>query len=209
MISVAIKARHIKALIPIAAKNDPRSYLTGIYVEVGQSESRIVACDWHCLGVIRSDFGHDNEDVSEPVAVIIPIYVAQILAKGKTEIQLHIGDKKDLGLERDCQAVTEDGATIGFASLDGEYPQWRRAAELGKTDDTSPAQFQSNLISKFAKTAKVLGDAKGDFVIWHRGQDEAAGVYMTFEPDFFGVIMPMRQDKKSGTPDWAISKLYN
>lgn len=207
MISVAIKPIHIKALIPLAAKNDPRTYLTGIFVEVAETESRIVACDGHCLGVIRSDFGHGDAEITEPVAVIIPMYVAQILAKGKTEFRLNIGENKNLGLERDCQAITEDGATIGFASLDGEYPNWRRVADLPRTEDTSPAHFQSGLVAKFSKTAKVLGDRKGNFIIWHRGPDEAAGVYMTFEPDFFGVMMPYRIDTKSGTPDWAISKL--
>jgi len=200
---IAIQPRHIKALLPLAGKSDARFYLNSIYLEANETQSRLVARNGHLLGVIKSDFGLDE---GGSIAVIIPRYVADVLAKFKTEFVLEIGERKDLGIERDCTAIAEDTTKVGFTSMDGEYPNWRRVASLGAGEESSTAQFQSRYIAAFAKTAKALGDTHGNILIWHRG-DEGAGVYIECDSNFFGVIMPINEKLRSGTPNWIAEEL--
>jgi len=201
---LTISPRHIKALLPLAGKDDARYYLNGIYIEANESQSRIVACNGVCLGVIRSEFGIDE---AESVTIIIPRHVAEVLSKLKTEFILEIGEKKNLGMERDCTAISEKGPNVGFTSLDGEYPQWRKVVSFEQDVEAAPAQFAHKYLAAFAKTAKALGESTGSILIWQRGED-SAGVYVQCERDFFGVLMPLRdQYSRSGTPDWAVETL--
>lgn len=200
---IVIDPKYIRALIPLAGKDDIRFYLNSIYLEANAFGSKLVALDGHCAGVIRSDFPLDEIGESEDaISLIIPLYIAQILAKEKREFTLEVGERKDVSTMRDCAATISDDVRISFTSMDGEYPNWRRVAVLGKSEEATPSQFNPKLIVAFSKTAKALGSKDGHIMIWHRGE-QAAGVYIETERNFFGVLMPMSSRfLKSGTPDW-------
>jgi len=202
---IAIDPKYIRALIPLAGKDDIRFYLNSVYLEANAFGSRLVACNGTCAGVIRSDFPLDDiEEGEDRVTLIIPLHIAQVLAKAKKEFVLEIGPRKDVSTMRDCTAILGEDIHIGFTSMDGEYPNWRKVADLGEPEEAKAAQFSTKLIAAFSKTAKALGSKSGSILIWHRGEN-AAGVYVETESNFFGVLMPLREGySRRGTPNWIL-----
>ena len=73
----SIKQSQLKAMLNLAAKQDIRFYLCGVFVEFNQQTTRLVATCGHKLGV----FNHHSENNQGAGSLIIPRSVIENLPK--------------------------------------------------------------------------------------------------------------------------------
>ena len=217
MFTVTIEKRHILALSVIAAKADVRYYLNGLCIETGPTESRVIACDGHRLGVIRGQAPeYGAQGFGESQQVIIPIDAFKGIKKAKK------GEADSVVISVNAPDYQiQDGDTIRAGKLvDGKFPDWRRVCDVRDLSNV-PQQFQPGYIGDFGRVSGILGN-KSEYVgIAHNGEvkdaegnvthsDGAAIVTVPGCPEFFAVVMPWRIDKTdiaTAAPHWVMDNL--
>lgn len=98
----------IKALVLVAAKDDIRPYLNGVYIN--PREGHAVATDGHSLVAVKLPQIIDADDI------IIPIDVCKLIAKKNEPISIKL----------DENVITCKLGKIGFAPIEGDYPNYKR-----------------------------------------------------------------------------------
>lgn len=192
MTTTIINARHLRAVIHCAGKNDIRYYLNGVYVEALPDETRVVATTGYVCAVFRSAATNP-----EPFNVIIPRATVEAfvkLAKGVKHVDVTVADGT-------CRLSCASGS-LPFAPIVGRFPDYRQLFPQAPSGET--AQFNPELLVAFSKVAKAMG-AKAYPEIAHNGTGPAL-VRINAVHDFAGVIMPFRQPVKTlDVPDtsWA------
>lgn len=186
-----IQRKQLRALLNFAAVKDIRYYLCGVHVRQDNRGTILEATDGHALGMLRID------DSPKPVnyCIIRTEHVKQL-----------IGSKKDANQFIDfnvseCGDVTASacGLVYTFKKEDAAFPDTQRVTPKDSQED-GPAQFDVNLLVKFAQCAIDLEvSKKGHFGIRHRGASNSALVDIGLE-EFVGVVMPLRVETPSAMP---------
>lgn len=178
-----IKQSQLKAMLNLAAKQDIRFYLCGVFVEFNQQTTRLVATCGHKLGVLN----HPSEDNQGAGSLIIPREVIENLPKaGKFDPELTITSEDKEGFWKISAAGTQ---TI-FAEIDGKFPDYRRVCQF--TTDGTAASFNYEYLVQFLKVQHALGGSKGSTLNLYQNGNSSALVHLEGVPNFAGVIMPMR-----------------
>lgn len=186
MEAILLPKNSLKAMAILASKQDIRYYLNGVLVESTGAYTRLVATDGHLLGVFQiSETAHEDKSFS----IIIP---NEIIAKL---------DKQDNFLSCVDGKWNIDG--ISFTPVEGKYPDYMRVLPV-KPASGETAQFNPELINRFAKCSKLLNGTKYP-VIAHNGGSSAL-IDLGLDC-FIGVVMPMRNEVKiKETPEWLRAK---
>jgi DNA polymerase III sliding clamp (beta) subunit (PCNA family) len=174
----------LRALLPLAPKNDIRRYLNGVYIDFQPTKTIYVATNGAVLGLYTEAV--ENECV---FSVTIPgDVVKQLKPKSGTA---KWGDLI-FNPEANTARITNPGAgqDFGFTPLDGKYPDYTKVIPSNTSGEV--AQFDAELLSLFAQVNKALG-AKfpGRIKIDHNGE-RGALVHFARDAAFTGVIMPFR-----------------
>lgn len=187
-----IPRRLLAAVAPIAASQDIRYYLNGVFLEPTAGPTRLVATDGNMLAVAR----FVGAEPGIP-AMIIPNAAVTHAIKSKTDVVrlAHIsGNKWEL-------------AGCVFEPVEGVYPDYRRAIPRGASGEAGA--FNAELLGAFVKSGKALKQ-KGAPILRQNGPESAALVHFYNEDDFIGVIMPMRHFTEKypdpGVPTWGADR---
>ena len=181
----SIKQSQLKAMLNLAAKQDIRYYLNGVFVEFNQTTTRLVVTDGHKLGV----FNHHSENNQGAGSLIIPRSVIENLPKaGKFDPELTI--TKFDGNATGWTIVIPGGTQIVFQQIEGVFPDYRRVCQF--TTDGTVANFNYEYLVQFLKVQHALGGSKGDTLNLYQNGNSSALVHLEGVPNFVGVIMPMR-----------------
>nr|WP_249180058.1 DNA polymerase III subunit beta [Burkholderia dolosa] len=174
----------LKAAQILAAQQDIRYYLNGVFIEATPFETRLVATDGHKAGVFR--YAVENDVLAgATVEVIIPHEAIDRLKAAKSDmtavVRLEVED-------RQCSlCVDAMGARIQFVAVDGRYPDYRRI--FPKTMSGVPGQYRADLLMDFAKAAKLL--IKKSPAVMPRLTYNGSCARVSFDDydDFAGVVM--------------------
>jgi len=197
----------LKAMSEIAPAKEIRSYLVGVYFECNQKSTRLVATDGHCLGVYEAS--RENQIGGGAINFIMPLDVIKMLKavdKQCEEITITIEFKHATRLDLITGGTiqVEGGPAITWAAVGGLFPDYIRV--LPKTMSGETAQFDPAIVQKFVKVGKFLGlSAKNGVPISHNGNGSA--LICVGDPNFIGVIMPMRIKPITSIPAQFLTRL--
>jgi DNA polymerase-3 subunit beta len=194
MQNATIRTDLLRAVLHLAAKGDMRYYLNGVFFEVSENRTLLVATDGHAMGIAASAWGGNT--LSENL--IIARDVIEMALRAKTpEVVLQ---KRDDG--------TWQLGSVSFTPVDGKYPEWRHV--VPKQCSGELQQFNPLILAKFAKSRSELSREKGEsagssITLSHNGEAGAL-VSIGQDDEFFGVVMPRRgaSDLKA-PPAWALA----
>lgn len=196
-ISVTVPANVIHCLLHFAAQKDVRYYLNGIYIRIGQHATHLVASDGSKLGAYRVRYSQPGpQDVVEAIA---PRELFRTVpSKGDVVLRVTPGSPTRIAIEY-------HGKLQGVPAIDGRYPDWRKI--MPRSVSGAPAQWLPQNLALVLKASECLKKRykKGYLTtcrIGHNGQD--AAILDFGDPDFTGVIMPLRDDSSPKTlPAWV------
>lgn len=209
-IKLTVPAEIIAALKLFAAVKDVRYYINGINLEIGATESRLVATNGHSLACARIE--SPQKIAREPLTdIIIPGDLLKHI-KGKGEVVITVGPpetstntKGEVVPVSSARPVTlaYAGTTMSGKTLDGKFPTWRRVIPSKVTGE--PAQFNPNYVGDLGKAYAALHGTKKDpkVAIAHNGSD--AALIDLGNEDFIAVLMPLRPGTVSvpkAPPTW-------
>lgn len=198
--SIEINVKHLKAASRIAAKNDIRYYLTGVYVEATPSQTILAATDGHAMIILR----HEAENkITGTARLIMPKHIVAMLTKGSLRMLPKTTDIQRVGAFKWSANLPESMDTaISFREIEGNFPKWRRVVP----DEISgqAAQFNPALIYRVKQAFDdVFGAKLTDFHLRQNGQKGSIAQHGS-DCSFLAVIMPMHSGTlEPKTPEWA------
>lgn len=205
---ITIMRDQLVAALCTAGKADIRKNLNGVYLEATNLETRLSSTDGHVAALQRADAKGDNE-VDSVVRMIIPRDAVERVKVSKTLPTVEIND------EGGQWGLVDFLTRTPFTPLEGTFPDCHRV--LPRSTSGEAAQFDPDLIAKFAKAAKVLGATYRStalVAIGHNGRPRpgeilqtAALVTLGVLQDYVGVITPKNGDAPTTPPLWALSQL--
>lgn len=197
---ITIMRDQLIAALCTAAKGDIRFYLNGVYIEASNMETRLVSTTGALVAVQRADAKDENE-VDGVLKMIIPRTAVEKIKSHKTLRTVELNDEGGKWGIVDCATRTT------FDPVDGVFPDYRRAIPDKATGKA--ARFNPEFIAMFAKASKALGTSqKGSPVVKITPNgDDAALVSVGRDDEYFGVLMPMRDELTDTTPVWAKADL--
>lgn len=187
---------------PFISTDTSRYYLCGVSVEPHDGGAICAATNGHCLGAMLDRDGFCSEKAifrlppeikpRRGALLVSPWLVGIQPAKGKGHISLveaapkKAEDTAAFAIER----VEDCVIRIGDAIIEGAFPYWRRVVPMPGDKDAIRG-FNGEYVKAFGKYMTL------------RGADEASPhlVQIHGEPDFIGVLMPMRTDTRP-LPEW-------
>lgn len=184
----------LKAVQCLAAENDIRYYMNGVFVEATPFETRLVATDGTAIGVTR--FAIEN-DLERDTELIIPSATIDSIKAGKREMQAPARVEIDDGQHYLC--VEKLSLRIAFVPVDGKFPAYRRV--FPKAPSGEVGQFDPQLLTAFAKAGKILRDLSHNPVPRLTYNGESARVSFDNYDDFAGAVMGWRAPKNSRPAD--------
>jgi len=201
-----IPYKALKAISLFAPKNDIRYYLNGVLIESTGTEVRLVATDGHCLALYRLD-------EKAPVAKVILPYedVKAALSVPRTSIEKEIPfevELADLNLAVGMPKVTithGNGTVQAFRAVDGKFPNYLRV--MPRTASGEPAQFNPELLNRFAQADRILGGLKKSdwpHVYFHYNGSDGALVECQHDESFLGLVMPQRPERPRSPADLTL-----
>jgi DNA polymerase-3 subunit beta len=183
----SIKQSQLKAMLNLAAKQDIRYYLCGVFVEFNQQTTRLVATCGHKMGLLN----HPSEDNQGAGTLIIPREVIENLPKATRSFdpELIITSEDKEGFWKISAAGTQ---TI-FGQIDGKFPDYRRVCNFKTSGEA--ANFNYEYMVQFLKVQKMLStNTAYSTVNLYQNGTSGALVTLSGVDNFAGVIMPMRTD---------------
>jgi DNA polymerase-3 subunit beta len=194
MQNATIRTDLLRAVLHLAAKGDVRYYLNGVFFEVSESRTLLVATDGHAMGVAISV----NAGNTLAENLIIAREVIETALRAKTP---------DVVLQKRDDGTWQLGS-VSFTPVDGKYPEWRFV--VPKQCSGELQQFNPLILAKFAKSRSELlrdkGESSGGRITLSHNGKAAALVSIGQDDEFFGVIMPRRGDSElKAPPAWAIA----
>lgn len=196
-----------RAMLHLAAKKGPRMYLTGVYVEAKACETRLTATDGKVLGtwrhVIDARGDLTNDTGADVFRGIVPRAAIEELRKPRAS------DRRAmlaLAVDESGQCRIDNGRP--FALIDAPYPDYRHLFRDIESRETSPAQFDPNLLVRFARFAKDA-DLSGCRCPGVRHAGEAAALVGLDQcPDFVGLVAPYRMPEPGFQPlAWVLDDM--
>ena len=183
----SIKQSQLKAMLNLAAKQDIRFYLCGVFVEFNQQTTRLVATCGHKMGLLN----HPSEDNQGAGSLIIPREVIENLPKtGKFDPELTI--TKFDGNATGWTIVIPGGTQIVFQQIEGNFPDYRRVCNFKTSGEA--ASFNYEYMVQFLKVQHALGGSKTCTVNLYQNGTSGALVTLAGVDNFAGVIMPIRSE---------------
>ena len=183
----SIKQSQLKAMLNLAAKQDIRFYLCGVFVEFNQTTTRLVATCGHKMGLLN----HSSDDNQGASALIIPREVIENLPKtGKFDPELTI-TKCPIN-HASWTIVIPGGTQIVFQQIEGNFPDYRRVCNFKTSGEA--ASFNYEYMVQFLKVQHALGGSKTCTVNLYQNGTSGALVTLAGVDNFAGVIMPIRSD---------------
>jgi len=185
-IQLTVPAKYIAVLKLFAAQKDIRQYLNGICLEIGRTESRIVATNGHILGCFR--VVSDQPDIDKPLTSICIASDLLKHIKPAGDVEFVIGAPvSDTDGRREVR-ITYAGLSIAGHTTDARYPDWRRVMPQKVSGEA--AQFNPEYIGRLAKAWGYLHGKKHSLVgIGYNGQ--GCALISLQDSDFIGGIMPI------------------
>ena len=180
----SIKQSQLKAMLNLAAKQDIRFYLCGVFVEFNQQTTRLVATCGHKLGVLN----HCSEDNQGAGSLIIPREVIENLPKAGYDPELAFTSEDKEGFWK----INAPGVQTIFGQIDGNFPDYRRVCNFKTSGEA--ASFNYEYLVQFLKVQKALGGSKTNTVNLYQNGTSGALVTLAGVDNFAGVIMPIRSD---------------
>lgn len=197
MQSVKLLPGYLKAALVIAAKGDIRYYLNAVKVEIGVRETRYVGCDGHKLILLRADV-IDPKVQQAPADILIPREAIELAVREKFH-------EPTLGvpLLYDAENPTAEArlGSVFFKPVEGKYPDYRKV--IPKQASGERGAFNPAYLMHFHKAASIAFGNRAMPQIWQNGSAGAL-VLDSGNPDFVGVVMPMRDETRGSAPAWAV-----
>lgn len=193
MSTINLSLSQLRAALCIAAKQDIRYYLNGVYVECDSTRTRVVATNGHAMYIED----RNSEPNTWQGAMIVPRSILEMVTKGFHSLDMawiNVKEQDDTG--HITRATIKTGAVmndIEFAAINGVFPDYTRVIPE-KIDSTEAAQFQPEYLAAFAKVAKVHGQKNGFFHLHHNGPNSSALVTFARNTNAIGVLMPLRDE---------------
>jgi hypothetical protein len=200
--SVTVPMGTLKAAALFAAKNDIRTGLNGVCLEVNSTANtvRLIATNGRVLGAFRVTDG----DIQGPsVTAIIPAaLIASLKARNEADITVRVGDI--LCAVRSVSLTCGETSVAGV-TLNARFPQWQAVLPTIDDDAIAPASLNFEDLAVFVKAGKLLG-TKAAPVARQQGTRGTLvllnGVY-----GFVGVTMPWHESEvtvPAAIPAWAL-----
>lgn len=203
-----LTARLLPLVLPFMAKTDIRYYLNGINVRPHKAGGAIiVATNGHALGAV-----HDRHAVCEHEVILrFDARMSQACAVG-------LADEREVVMVGDRLAIVDKAGQevyiqAGQPEIEGNFPRYERV--IPKVETLQPGLLGTYSASVLAPAEKAaLAAAKQStgrstfsgmqFFNVNGDPNASAVIRLPVEPDFVGVLMPMRDDVlKSATPSWV------
>lgn len=190
---------YLAACLVLAAKQDIRYYLNGVYVELGEKETIYVATDGHRMLIIRDD--RSKVEAQKPGFMIVPREAIEMAlrekhAKPVVGIELRYDDEHTANLEGRLGRVF-------FKPIEGKYPNWRTVVPKEITHERGV--YQVRYVLDFHKAAQAAFGRDHYTVpdVFQNGNG-AGVVLVKHRPEFLGILMPMRDALADAqVPEWA------
>jgi DNA polymerase-3 subunit beta len=202
MAHCTIDRKALKAVSYMMANKDIRYYLNGVYVEYSPLETRLVATKEHMMAVHRSDAKGDNDGSG---SFIIPADTVAVMARWKGI------SKRDLMFIR-IEHVSDrmyraqlHAQSLAFEAIDGAFPIYRKVIPAGEVSGVT-ARLDARYVYAMHRAGEALYDdpKKTPWVTVMQNGESPALICVNGNPDFVGVISPMRAGEVSTTaPAWA------
>ena len=149
----------------------------------------------------------ENEGIYPTVTFLLPIDVVKAAKKAKNNCDALVIETAD---GKTGTLAVVGGVSINWTAVDGVFPQMARVIPAAASGE--PAQFNPELIAKFAQAQKIASGSKTAFPhIWYNGANGTAVTLCgQYHDDFTGVIMPLREEKDLAkyadyrAPAWAL-----
>ena len=185
-IQLTVPAKYIAVLKLFSSVKDVRYYLNGICLEIGHTESRLVATNGHILGCFR--VVSDQPDVDKPLTSICIGNDLLKHVKSAGDVEFTIGAPvSDTDARREVR-INHAGLTVAGHTTDAKYPDWRRVMPQKVSGEA--AQFNPEYIGRLAKAWGYLhGKLQSSPGIGYNGQ--GCALIGLEDSDFIGCIMPI------------------
>lgn len=201
-----IQARLVAAIYQFGARNDIRYYLNGVYVEpIPGGGVLIVATNGHAMGMWRDIGG----EVERPAILRIGKQLEAACA-GSEALRLKIIDDRlvvvdKLGIEIFIQH--HDGLKAGSWEIEGMFPRWEKVVPPSYDGPALSSALNARYVKLVHKALKIGHDAAGNHAItvMQKSAESSIAVLSAAVPDFFGVIMPIRENV-ARYPSWLIER---
>lgn len=187
----SIKQSQLKAMLNLAAKQDIRFYLCGVFVEFNQQTTRLVATCGHKLGVLN----HSSDDNQGAGSLIISREVIENLPKATRSFDPELTIIKFDGNATGWTIVIPGGTQIVFQQIEGNFPDYRRVCNFKTSGEA--ASFNYEYMVQFLKVQHALGGSKTNTVNLYQNGTSGALVTLAGVDNFAGVIMPIRSEATS------------
>lgn len=215
-ITLTVPAEFIAVLKLFAAEKDVREYLNGIGVEIGATESRLVASNGEMLGCFR--VMSEQPEVTAPLTnIVIPNdLLKQIKPKGTVEITLGPLEAKTAGNGEEVPvshsrpvSIAHAGVTLSGMTIDSEAPNYRGVIPLRVSGQ--PGQFNPRLTGALAKAWAILHGGKSTPCVGIGFNGEDPALIDLNNDNFIGIFMPLRPkvvNAPVSAPPWCFDRLH-
>lgn len=189
-----IRADVLKGLLLIAAKEDLRFYLCGIYFDT--ENGALVATDGHKLMAYKCDLPKDVKPFILPRATCLQ--AIKMATKRNNHLDVEIAGE---GKQRTVTLRAVGGASCMGLECDGTYPHWRRviptrcSLQVGQYDAEYLEQLHAAFMLVLDTTKKCLPG------IIHNGETGPALV-LNGNENVIGIIMPVRTGNQTDFDGW-------
>lgn len=189
---------------PFISTEETRYCLMGVAIQPAANGAICVSTDGHRLGAC-----HDPDGLAtEAVIVKLPSQIRMPSMKGLLASPWLVGigtgggkghisvvepnakGEEDTALSA-IERVEDCSIRIGRAFIDGTFPDWRRVIPKPNEKDIIRG-FNAEYFKAFGKHITLRGASPAD----------AHLIEIQTEPNFLGVLMPMRVESKGKLPDW-------
>jgi DNA polymerase III sliding clamp (beta) subunit (PCNA family) len=196
MKTATINLKVLAALSLCASTEETRYYLRGVYVEIAPRHVTYAATDGHVLAAHREELADDAPDNELLGSFIIPTAMCTKFKfkRGASTVGTIMPDAEYL-------IIAYGAERIGFAPVDGTFPEWRRVVPALPTGETKAAQFLPSNVSRLANVGTQLG--YGAMCIHHNGYNNTL-VDWQGNTDTVAVIAPHLVDLAPKHPAWFV-----
>ena len=204
MATVNLYRTKLKAASRFMAISDTRYYLNGLLIESNELQSRIVSTDGHTLFAGFDDAKGDN--VGSFAGIMPSDTVKQILAwkanyKSANDAPVIITTCDDPTGEHRAEWC---GNVVIFRLIEGKFPDYTRV--IPQAVSGLAGNYNPDYLARCKAAGIDLGNSKLYGINLTQNGDGPALV--TFSPQAFAVIMPMRGEPGDiGAAEWARAKL--
>lgn len=194
----------LAAVSLFAPKKDIRYYLNGVFLEIYSDRVIAVATNGYYEAAYRERLPVPL-DIEKPIGVIVPLELLPKLPKGSM-VSITVGDATAQPRVRQLTIATGKHPTLTGQSVDGSYPDWRRA--IPEKTSGEPAEYGPDPMAVISAAAKRLGAGGLDYAFSYNGSGPAIVTFTGKAAEacgFLAVVAPLRERKfaaPASAPIW-------